>query len=303
MTLEEEAANRETNPERLREMAFQSHEIDMIIASNSKTPQDVIEKLAKSDNNEIRKVVATNANTPPDLLLDLGKDFPEELLANPVFNLMLLANPNLLKEIPEKTLISILKLANVRESFVIFALNHRQETKILAVIIANHVQIWNNWRKNNSQIEIKLNWANWKNTDLSHANLSGVNLTGVKLDENTQIDQKWRLVWDILNNSISQRDLKGVDLSYAYLRGTNLRGANLSEANLIRANLIRANLTHANLSGVDLSRAYLRDTNLKGADLSGANLSGTYLKYADLSGANLRDVKLSKNTQIDKKWL
>ncbi len=100
MTLEKEAANRETTPERLKEIAFQSNEIDIIIAANSKTPKDVLEKLAQSDNNEIKKALTTNANTPTELLLKLGEYFPKELLANPVFNLMLLANPNLLGDMP-----------------------------------------------------------------------------------------------------------------------------------------------------------------------------------------------------------
>ena len=124
MTLEKEAASQETTPERLKEIAFKSHEINMIIAANSKTPKDVLKKLAESQNNEIRKTVTSNPNTPPEILLNLGKDYPAKLLANPVFNLMLLANPNLLGDMPNDTLLSILKLSDVRESFIIWVLNH-----------------------------------------------------------------------------------------------------------------------------------------------------------------------------------
>jgi hypothetical protein len=54
-----------------------------------------------------------------------------------------------------------------------------------------------------------------------------------------------------------------------------------------------------NLRGADLSGAYLRDADLSGADLSDADLSdadlsGADLSDADLSGADLSDANLSK---------
>ncbi len=216
MTLEEEAANKETTPERLREMAFQSHEIDMIIARNSKTPQDVLKKLAESENNEIRKTVTTNPNTPPEILLDLGKDFPEELLANPVFNLMLLANPNLLGDMPEETLISIIKLPDIRESFVIWALNHRRKGSVLLAIICHHVHVWNKWRKNNINTQINLRYADLSGVNLRYANLRYA---------------------DLNDACLTGADLSGANLKKAYLCGTelshvDLRGANLTDIKL-----------------------------------------------------------------------
>jgi hypothetical protein len=76
----------------------------------------------------------------------------------------------------------------------------------------------------------------------------------------------------------SDADLRGANLSGAYLRGADLSGAYLSGAYL----------SVANLSGAYLSGAYL-----SGADLSGANLSGAYLRGADLSGAKEADYAIA----------
>ena len=62
-------------------------------------------------------------------------------------------------------------------------------------------------------------------------------MRNIKLDEYTQIDQKWRLVWDIVNNPQQGRYLQNADLSDADLRNADLRNADLRSANLIDADL------------------------------------------------------------------
>ena len=83
-------------------------------------------------------------------------------------------------------------------------------------------------------------------------------------------------------------DLRGANLSEAYLRGADLCGASLSGADLRGANLSEAYLRGADLCGASLSEAYLRGANLSEADLRGADLSEAYLCGADLRGADLR---------------
>ena len=48
--------------------------------------------------------LATNPNTPTEVLLNLGAEFPEQLLDNPVFFLLLLENLNLVEQMPVTTL-------------------------------------------------------------------------------------------------------------------------------------------------------------------------------------------------------
>ena len=122
-------------------------------------------------------------------------------------------------------------------------------------------------------------------------------------DQNNELDQKWRLVEEIVTRGAVGRDLRDADLSDAYLRNAYLRNADLSGADLIRAHLngadlsgadlIRAHLNGADLSGANLKNAYLSGADLSGANLSGADLSGANLIGADLSGADLSDAHLN----------
>ena len=91
-----------------------------------------------------------------------------------------------------------------------------------------------------------------------------------------------------LNEALKMNiDLRGANLSDAYLRS-----ADLSDANLSDAYLRSADLSDANLSDADLRGANLRGANLRGANLRGANLSDAYLRSADLSDAYLSDADL-----------
>ena len=83
---------------------------------------------------------------------------------------------------------------------------------------------------------------NFRYTNLSHADLSGANLTNINLIE--------------------------ADLSRTNLKGANLTNAKLIAANLSNANLANADLTNAKLIGADLTSANLTDTKLTGANLT-----------------------------------
>ncbi len=126
---------------------------------------------------------------------------------------------------------------------------------------------------------------------------------GLDDEESDELDDKWRLVQEIVNHAVRGRNLSDADLSDADLSRTKLSRAKLSRAKLSDADLSDADLRGADLSGADLSDADLRGAklsgadlrgaDLRGADLSGANLSGADLRGADLRGANLRGVNLS----------
>ncbi len=151
-------------------------------------------------------------------------------------------------------------------------------------------------------LEAKLNEANLKGANLNRAFLSNVNLKGANLngadlrfavlidteiDERTNFDAKWRLVWNIVNQKSNEWDLSGANLSEAGLSFADLRGANLHGADLRGADLRRAKLNEANLSEADLRRAFLSNANLRNANLTNANLSDANLSDTDLEGANL----------------
>jgi uncharacterized protein YjbI with pentapeptide repeats len=129
--------------------------------------------------------------------------------------------------------------------------------------------------------------ADLRGADLSGANLSGVSLHRAIVDDRTQLDGKWRLVWEIVNQGASGRDLSGVDLSQA-----DLSQADLSRANLSRAVLTNTNLSQANLYGADWRGAILTEPDPQG----GAPHQAT-LERADLAGVQIDDT-----TRLEAKW-
>jgi uncharacterized protein YjbI with pentapeptide repeats len=162
--------------------------------------------------------------------------------------------------------------------------------------------------------------ANLAGANLTGVNLAGANLTGANLQytnlrqiqiQETIIDEKWKLIWDIINNVSEGRDLHGLDLSMADLEGANLseadlRNVNFTGAKLNRANFTNSNLVQANLSESDINMAILKMANLRFASLCESDLSGADLSEADLGEANLKHAKLHRTkiqkAIIDPKW-
>ncbi|NEQ66149.1 MAG: pentapeptide repeat-containing protein [Symploca sp. SIO2D2] len=135
-----------------------------------------------------------------------------------------------------------------------------------------------------------------RGTDLRGTDLRGTDLRGSEINLTTKLDDKWFLVWKILNQPtieltiVSLRDR--ADLSEANLSGADLSGTNFNGADLRGTDLRGTDLNGADLSGADLSGA-----NLNGANLNGANLNG-----ANLNGANLSRVRINHITKLDEKW-
>jgi uncharacterized membrane-anchored protein YhcB (DUF1043 family) len=68
-------------------------EIKKKLACAEDTSVEVLQQLSKDSDREIRSLVASNPNTPTEILLKLGKQFPEAVIDNPIFGLLLLENP------------------------------------------------------------------------------------------------------------------------------------------------------------------------------------------------------------------
>jgi uncharacterized protein YjbI with pentapeptide repeats len=150
---------------------------------------------------------------------------------------------------------------------------------------------WNQWRKENPEVEPDLD-----NVDLSGANLSGIDLSDAKLVSAKLVRAKLNkgsLVGATLTAAnLWWGDLRGSNLSRTYLNGAMLGCADLSETKLTNAALHLAYLVDANLSCADLGSADFR-----GADLTGANLTGANLGRANLGGASLVRANL-ENTNL-----
>ncbi len=69
-------------------------EVRVLIALAGDTSTEILQKLSKDPDSEVRKAVVSNPNTPIEILEELGEEFPEIIIINPIFNLLLLENPD-----------------------------------------------------------------------------------------------------------------------------------------------------------------------------------------------------------------
>lgn len=137
LTPEQQALHENTTPEQLRQIAKQSLELAQLVAQNPNVKPDLLRELAESNDEATRCKVANNPNTPTDILWKLGEEFPDEVLTNSIFPLLMLENPNLLADIPENTLVSLLKVDLVPDSFLRWVANNAKYDKLLIEVTRN----------------------------------------------------------------------------------------------------------------------------------------------------------------------
>jgi hypothetical protein len=134
LTPRQEASSADTTPERLKELA-QDPKLARLVAANTSAPAALLLALSHSDDKAVRKACTTNANTPVEALLKLGSQFPEQLLENPVFDLLLLAHPGLLEELSTATLNSLLKRDQVPVELIRWAWKHRSQSTLHSLLM------------------------------------------------------------------------------------------------------------------------------------------------------------------------
>ncbi|WP_310484601.1 hypothetical protein [Chamaesiphon sp. VAR_48_metabat_403] len=108
------------------------------LASNPNTQPQLLRKLGTAADCQLRQLVAGNPNTPLDLLWQLGIDFPEVILANPIFELLQIEQPHLVAQIPAATLTSLLQCEGVPKRFMEYAVNQQDYSLWLAVAYNPH---------------------------------------------------------------------------------------------------------------------------------------------------------------------
>lgn len=101
----------------------------------------------------------------------------------------------------------------------------------------------------------------------------------------------------LFRGDMTEKDLRGFDLEYAYLKEaklerTNLQGARISHAVMSDASLSGADLRETRMLQTDARGSRFDKANLANADLSGADLRGAFLNGAVLELANLEGTRL-----------
>ncbi|MBD2579267.1 HEAT repeat domain-containing protein [Oscillatoria sp. FACHB-1406] len=113
-----------SNPEHLTELASQSEQLSRLVAKNPHAPSGLLEKLSQSKDRLTREAVTGNPNTATEVLFELGKEFPEQLLENPVFPLLSLEHPNFLEIMPSQTRYRLLNSTRGKEALLELFCNH-----------------------------------------------------------------------------------------------------------------------------------------------------------------------------------
>lgn len=149
------------------------------------------------------------------------------------------------------------------------------------------VDAWNQWRKENPDIQPDLREAALASANLSKANLSSANLDEANL-RSADLHEANLSGANLKEANLSAANLSKADLGFADFTFADLSKADLSAARLWKADLTAAKCTGANLTTANLSIATLRETDFTMADLNGAELN-----YAILVETNLKDANLT----------
>ncbi len=139
-------------------------------------------------------------------------------------------------------------------------------------ILKKGVGMWNRWREENRKVLPDLRGIELIGMTLTQADLRDVELRSANL-----------AAADLNHADLRRADLRHTDLSGAQLCATDLRGANLTAVGLGRANLFKANLGNAELVSANLSAA-----NFNGADLSNANFMDSQMYLTNINDVDLR---------------
>ncbi len=138
----------------------------------------------------------------------------------------------------------------------------------------------------------------WKNKNLSHANLKGAQMKDAILIES-----------NLSEATLEEANLWGAHLSKSILDNANFLKVNLSWSKLDSASLINANfgsaiihnsrmrfsnLTDANFTSAQLNTSLLNNSNLTRTNLFGANLSDGVLENCNLTETSLRRTILTR---------
>ena len=82
-TARQEVADKTTSPERLAELAEESHALARIVAKNPSAPLSLLQVLSRSEDEATRRNVILNPFASFDILNSLEDQFPEVFESNP----------------------------------------------------------------------------------------------------------------------------------------------------------------------------------------------------------------------------
>jgi len=165
-------------------------------------------------------------------------------------------------------------------------------------ILRQGVEVWNQWRQENPEVQPDLSGADFAGHSLRWANLRGADLSRAKLNAADLTDASlWQA--NLGGANLNRATLCRANISDAKLSWANLGHANLEGASLVRARLIEALLTHADFTNARLAEANLQSADLRYARFVGTDLQGANLTHCSIYGISAWNLKLDGCVQID----
>ncbi|HEY6229241.1 MAG TPA: pentapeptide repeat-containing protein [Verrucomicrobiae bacterium] len=151
---------------------------------------------------------------------------------------------------------------------------------------------------------IDLSGADFTNADLRGANLTNailrtLDLRGTKMDDTTNITNRWRTIWDIINDPKPDRSHPNTDLSLGFWIGATLERADVHNSNFTRGIMDDVNFEGANASAARFTSVEFRGANFKNANLQNATFSNAFLDNVTFLGANTTNVNFIGATFIN----
>ena len=127
------AKNPSTPPKTLATLLGQDSATDRLLSKHPRASAELLEQLSHSSDKATRARVTGNPNTSSETYLRLGAQFPEEFLANPILDLLLIENPTLLHGLPDTMLVQIMRKPVCPPDFLTWAAAHASAKVQLAV--------------------------------------------------------------------------------------------------------------------------------------------------------------------------
>jgi hypothetical protein len=125
---------KDLNSATLESFAFRSFRFNRIIAQHANASPDLLAKLALSPDAATRRRVAMHPQTPKEVLLSLAPSFPAEFFLNPIFDLLLMEDPNLLFSLPVVVMKNILRRDDCPQSLINWAVARGDKSHQLAIV-------------------------------------------------------------------------------------------------------------------------------------------------------------------------
>lgn len=94
-------------------------------AASPETSVEVLIKLSSAKDERVRRAVAANPSLPLTQLWGLAREFPETVLSNPILDLLYVADPDFVREIPEEAMIRLVASPEFPRELFTRAAEHR----------------------------------------------------------------------------------------------------------------------------------------------------------------------------------